>query len=176
MISALRLERTVRDEIVKLLLEPTHLREGYEDAAEQQATAIARRQAHMEELKRSRIKVEQKAQNLMAAYIDPDIGMAKDSYVAQKAKLSDELKAIDQSIAQVQQELEQIPTPMELATLEEFAAKVRKHLGGKREPSKETKLKILDLLNVMVWISPTGEIEISGYFEPRSTRLLSQTC
>lgn len=170
-VSASRLEPVVWDEIVKLLKDPKTLREGYEQAIEQQRAKHARQRALLEQLGRQQVKLEQKLNNLTAAYIDPDIPLSKGEYLAQRVGVDNELKEVGRKIEELSQELDDIPTPAELATLEAFAAEVGQELDT--ELAAEEVREILDILHVKVYIAEGDNIRIEGWFRTQSSRLLS---
>jgi len=162
-ISGRLLEPVVWGEIKRILLDPDSLRQGYEESLAQQEAAHARRQVHLESLRRGVVKIEQKRQNLNAAYIDPEIGMLKADYVAQKVQLNKELEDILKEIEAVEDELSDLPTLAELETLEAFSAEIADSLGN-GDLAPEEKRKILQMLHVKVLVGIDGSMRLDGWF------------
>lgn len=174
-ISARRLEPAVWDAIVQILLDPKQLREGYEQSLEQQTAKLAHQRVHLDRLLTMRGKAVEKRHNLTAAYIDPDIGLSKSEYLVQKATVDDTIKAIDGDVERLKKELAEIPTPVELETLERFASEIGERLDGDFEPPDKLKREILDILHVKVLVDPEGSISADGWFRAESDGLLSIT-
>jgi len=162
-ISARRLEPVVWGEIKRILLDPDSLRQGYEESLSQQEAAHARKQVHLESLRRGVMKIEQKRQNLNAAYIDPEIGMLKADYVAQKVQLNKELEGVLKEIDAVEDELSDLPTLAELETLEAFSAEIADSLGN-GDLAPEERRKILQMLHVKVLVAIDGGMRLDGWF------------
>jgi len=125
MISGSRLESIVWSEVLAFLLDPTNLGKGYQASLEQQQGTRTRGRAQLVELRKSAEKVEQKRRNLNAAYIDPEIGMRKSDYLAQKDQLDAEMKGTLSKIEAIERELAQLAPTMEPQDLEAFSAQVR---------------------------------------------------
>src|SRR5205823_4462033 len=70
-LSARKVERQVWEEVVKVLMNPSHLRDGYQKWSENQEAEVARQQEHLTTLQESITKLEAKRDNLTKAYIDP---------------------------------------------------------------------------------------------------------
>ena len=178
-VSARRLEPLVWQALVKILLDPQSLRQGYEESLEQQKAGRARLVAHRETLGERLLKLEKQQENLTALYIDPDVTMTKTEYLRQKERIDDEQKSIAQEIDKVDVELASIPMLADLESMETFASAVRERMDGKFDPSPEDKRKILELLHVRVWISVDGEVRLTGWFKQEddeaSTWLLSES-
>jgi len=109
------------------------------------------------------MKIEQKRQNLNAAYIDPEIGMLKADYVAQKVQLNKELEDVLKEIDAVEDELSDLPTLAELETLEAFSAEIADSLGN-GDLAPEERRKILQMLHVKVLVAIDGSMRLDGWF------------
>jgi len=178
-VSARRLEPIVWDEVVRILLDPTKLREGYEGSLEQQEQTRSRHKAHLETLQQQLHKLDKERNNLTELYIDPDVKMTKTEFLDQKARIDAEESSIIRDMEKLQVELANLPTPADLETLEIFAEKIRARLNGNYEPTPEEKRKILQLLHAKVWIGNDGRVTVSGWFDSEeqddSSCLLSTT-
>jgi len=164
-ISANIIEPLVWDTIRKLLLEPAMLKEGYEQALEHEKTNHSRQMVLKEKLQKSIGRIELRLQNLTRAYTDPDIGMSKTEYVSQRKQIELELKTIGERMQEIEEALLTLPTPEEYATIERFAEEVRMRIDDENwEPTPENKRKILDLLNVQVWITKDNKFKVTGWF------------
>ena len=178
MISARIIESYVWDEIVTLLLEPEKLREGYQASLEQQKANQARQRARLEILHKKLINLEQQLQNLTVVYIDPDIGMPKPEYLAQRNMINTEVKDINEQIKSLQTELEGNHDPAELEVIEDFSTEIRKRLEGNIEPPPKVKRQLLEMLHVTVFLGENDDIRIEGWFnkpDGKDGGLLSKT-
>jgi site-specific DNA recombinase len=176
MISAKRLEPLVWDEMVRILLDPKNLLKGYQESVEQQQATQVRNRVQLETSAQSLNRLEQQRQNLLAAYTDPEIQLSKVEYVEQKKKIDDQVKTVKKEMERIQSELDKIPTPAELETVEAFAASIRQQLDAKHDLLPEDKRAILDLVHVRVLINLQGKTRITGWFQPPSNGVLSTTC
>lgn len=174
-ISARRLEPIVWAEITNLLLDPDKLRNGYERSLDQQKARYARHLSYLETLGQKRVKLEQRRDNLTQAYIDPDIPMTKAEYLAQRETIDRELKAVGENTRQIESELETIPTPEGLETLEAFSVAMREILGDDTDWTPEEKRKILKLLHVKVYIGEDDKVRVEGWFDSKSVWLKDTT-
>jgi site-specific DNA recombinase len=175
MVSARKLEPLVWEELVKLLLDPANLYKGYQESLEQHQATQARNHIELETLGKSLARFEQRRQNLTAAYIDPEIQITKAEYLEQKNQIDGEIKSIKQEIARVQAELDKIPTPAELETLEVFATTIRQQFDANQDLTPQDKRAILDLLHVRVLINVEGKARITGLIQSPSDGVLSTT-
>ena len=172
-VPAASLEQYVWAEIAQVLQDPAHLRKGYEEAAKQHEATRARTRQHLEVLERNAIRYREQLHNLLQAYIDPDIGLTKKDYSAQKTRIENELQEVEVKIASLQEELSQHSTPADLETLEAFLEEIKTvtvSIGD--EPSPEVKRRVLELLNVQVIIHKTGEVHVEGWFRPKEMEVL----
>jgi site-specific DNA recombinase len=164
-IGARELESIVWREIVSILEDPDRLRQGYEASMEQYQASYARQKAHVETLKNKAEKLEQSKVNLTEAYIDPDIRISRDDFIAQKVRIESELKTINKEMEAMGQEMFHVPTPAELQCLEAYAAKIC-HTLDTIDPSPEEKRTILQLLHVEVVVDLEGFVRLEGWFTP----------
>ena len=163
------LDKAVWDKIISLLSDPDTLRRGYFESLEQQQSTQARQRGLLEELNRTAIKLELRRQNLTTAYTDPEIRMTKTEYLSQRKLIDDELENIAGRVEELTGEIGEIPTPAEFDNLEAFAREVCSELpqSGDDLPS-EDKRRILELLNVTVWVSKEGNVRLDGRFDSKS--------
>lgn len=162
MLSGNRIESIVWSKILEFLLQPASLQKGYNESLTQQEVLKARGKIQLVELRKSAEKIEQKRHNLNAAYIDPEIGMRKTDYLAQKAQLDNELNTTLSKIAVIEQELSQLHPVMERKELESFSAQVRAAFQA-REVTPEEKRSILEQLHTRVLMSTDGRIRLDGW-------------
>jgi site-specific DNA recombinase len=158
-----RLGRLVWTKISNKLLHPEVVRSGYLNALESQRESTRRQREHLEALRRKVFALEQQRQNLTTAYLDPDLSMTKKEYIEQRSRIDHELKYLYLDVERYENEIEVVPTPAELETLEIFAAEIRKRLKENEDPSDEEKRKLFELLHVKVMVDGEGEIEVSGW-------------
>ena len=162
-VSARVLEPVVWERIVKLLLDPESLRQGYEDSLAQQQLAQSRQREHLETLRRAARQVTLKRQNLNAAYIDPDIRLSKEDYVVHKERLEKELSDILEEVTSIEAEFARVPTTAEIESLELFSQEISAGLRAE-ELKPEDKRKVLQMLHVRVIIEPSGMARLEGWF------------
>jgi site-specific DNA recombinase len=166
-VSARILEPIVWDEIREILLDPERLVKGYRQSLEQQQATTARQRAHLETLRSQLVKFDQQRANLNAMYIDPEIELTKGEYIEQKERIEKSAAETARDIDRLREELADIPTPVELESIEVFSQKIRARLEGNLEPPDTEKRKILDLLHVKVLIGEDGSLEVTGWFDNR---------
>jgi hypothetical protein len=170
---AIALEEHVWDEIAHVLHDPDYLRKGYEEAAAQHEATRAKTRQHLEVLERNAMRCRGQLENLLQAYIDPDIGLTKKEYSAQKTRIEDELHEIEEKIAQLEENFSQHSTPADLETLEAFVEEIKRTtIGSSDDPSPDIKRRILELLNVRVIIRQDDEVKVEGWFTPKEVGLL----
>jgi len=172
-ISARILEPLVWDTVVNILLNPISLREGYEQSIEQEKQKQARQIQHWEHLQTVIEKLKAKKEKLQAIYLDPDVGMTKTEYIELKTPIDEQIKAANIEAENVAQELQRIPSPEDLRSLEQFASKIVSALGKNLDISPPDKRQIMQMLNLKVMISIDGKIKLEGWFAPESDGLLS---
>ena len=171
-ISARILEGAVWSEIVQLLLDPGNLRRGYEGAQAQERVEEGKKRAELEASIGQVTKLEQQQEKLTETYLDPDIGLSKAEYVAQRDRLEARLKATRESIAALQKELQNVPSGGDLPRLEEFSEAIRRSFGDTVALTAVEKRTILELLNIRVLIGCNGDIHLQGWINPSSDGLL----
>ena len=173
-ISARILEPMVWNEIVKVILDPVSLRDGYLASIKEQEATRERQLAHIEGLRKELIKLDKERQNLNKAYIDPDITLTKAEYIEQKNRIDDTLGYLSNEIEEIEKGLANIPTPQGLETLEVFTSEIRGKIEN-TDPTPEQKRKLLDMLHAKVIISLDGRTRVDGWFNPGRGGLLSTT-
>ena len=163
-----RLERIVWERVVLALLNPEVLEQGYLESLERQEIAQKRQRAHLETLNQKCINLKKQRENLTAAYLDPEIGLTKNEFVEQKARIDRELKEVLDEISSLEKELEAIPTPAEFETLQRFAEKIRVRLENNIDPTPQEKKKLIELFHIKVWVPVDGKITVTGWLDGRN--------
>ncbi len=85
------------------------------------------------------------------------------------------MKAANTGAEKITKELQRIPSPNDLKSLEQFAAKITNGLGHNLDISPADKRQIMQMLNLKVLISKDGAMKLEGWFAPESDDLLSTT-
>ena len=169
------IEPIVWQGIVSVLKDPASLIEGYEKALEENKAGHDRQLSHLEALSKKKDKLKQSRQNLNAAYIDPDLRMSKAEFIEQKTRVERQLGCIEKDMERIRQEVQDIPTPTDLESLEHFAAEVCQRLDLV-DPSPQEKRKILELLHVTIYLDLDKNVRLEGWFNPPEDRgLLDQS-
>jgi hypothetical protein len=163
-ISAKLLEQIVWDKTLKILRDPDALIEGYRQSMEQQMMMYQKKRAYIETLERNLLKIKAKKQKLNVTYLDPDFEMPKHEYLEQKAALDGEAKNIDEDLATTYLEVNNIPVPADLETLQNYAAEITRGIEPVEKLTPEKKRDILRMLHITVRLSPSGDIELGGWF------------
>jgi site-specific DNA recombinase len=164
-ISARILEPIVWEELTKVFLEPERLERGYEDALAQQEKTTERQRAHLETLRLRAQNLDMMRHNLTAAYVDPEIAMAKAEYLEHKVKVEDDLSRVQREIRQIEKELANTPTPADLETFEAFASSIRAILTGPDAATPQVKRQVLETLRIKVYVfKENKELTIEGWF------------
>jgi site-specific DNA recombinase len=162
-LSARRLEKMVWDRVVKFLVAPETLLEGYRQAIEKGTLDNQREYALLDELIKANEKYDRRSKNLLIAYTDPDIGMDKDDFIEQKQMIEKETKSNQVRIKEIKSSLSELPTMENLKSLEEFTNETQKRLlDTDWQPSFENKRWILDKLNIRVVIGKDRSIRLTG--------------
>ncbi|MBN2500566.1 MAG: recombinase family protein [Anaerolineales bacterium] len=174
MISARRLEPIVWDAILNLLRNPEIIRQSYQDAVALQDQKQQYQRAHLDLLQQNKQKIDLIRQNLTLAYIDPDIQMSKHEYLEQKEGLDRKYGELISEIQGVENSLLDIPHFADIETIEAFSTQIRNHLDQHERISLQNKRKVLEMLQVQVWVLDNERIRIKGMFAPPQERLLSQ--
>jgi len=167
------LEPIVWEKVIQILLDPASLRRGYENMMEQEGGKQQRELDHLETLKTGIEKLLAKRKRLQTVYLDPDIGMSKEEYLAEKQVLDDSISQAQEEIEKITKSLQQIPTEADLIKLEEMATKMVEALGYNLDIPEDQKRRILKLLNLKVIISPEKDITLEGWFTPQDDGLSS---
>ena len=163
-VSARWLEPKVWAEIEKLLTEPDRLRRGYEISLARQQAVHEKKRVYLETLKRGEIKLQQQMHNLTTAYIDPDIGMTKAEYVAQRAEIEKGLAEDRGKMTSLERELDQ-SSVVAFPELEAFVTEIHKGLDT-GELTPEIKQRIINILHIKVIIELDGEVWLDGWILP----------
>jgi hypothetical protein len=174
-ISARVLEPMVWDKVVSILLNPQLLREGYEQSMEQEKQKQARQIQYLENIQAGIEKLKAKRDKLQAIYLDPDAGMTKAEYIELKIPIDEQIKVASLEAETAAQELQRVPTPEDLTSLENFAAKILEALGNNFDISPQDKRQIMQMLNLKVLIWRNGAIKLEGWFAPEVDGLLSMS-
>jgi site-specific DNA recombinase len=167
------LEPIVWEKVVQILLDPASLRRGYEKMMKMEGGKQQREMDHLVTLQTGIEKLLAKRKRLQAVYLDPDIGMSKEEYLAEKQVLDDSITAAAEEIEKINKSLERIPTEADLVKLEEMATKMVEALGYNLDIPETEKRRILKLLNLKVILSPNKDITLEGWFTPHDDGLLS---
>jgi site-specific DNA recombinase len=174
-ISARVLEPLVWDKVVNILLNLMLLREGYEQSMEQEKQKQSRQLQYLETLQNGIEKLKAKREKLQAIYLDPDAGMTKAEYLELKMPVDEQIKVASLEAEIAAQELQRVPSPDDLKSLEEFAANILSALGNNFDISPQDKRQIMQMLNLKVLISTNGDIKLEGWFAPEVDGLLSMS-
>jgi site-specific DNA recombinase len=156
-IPASELAPAVWDAVVGALLDPARLLRGHEAKLARQEEEQIEKRAYLEELRRRLEKSERKKHKLTEAYIDPDVRMTREEYVAQREKADEEAGNSGREMRELERELAQ-PAPPALPEMETFFASVREALGDEMSP--EAKKKLLQQLNARILIDPDRNVEL----------------
>lgn len=163
-ISARVLEPVVWEKVLGILLNPLALREGYEQSLQQQRENQSRKISQIETLDRALVKAKVKRQNLNNAYLDPDIGLSKTEYLDQKLQIDEEIKAIENDLEVLRNEIAEIPEPASVEALENFASEIVDELFAEQEITLEKKRKLFEMMHLKVLLHPDGNVGIDGWF------------
>jgi site-specific DNA recombinase len=163
LISARLLERQVWDRIVKFLVDPETLLEGYRQAIAKGKLDNQREYDLLDELTRANEKYDRRLKNLITAYTDPDIGMDKEDFIEQKQMIEKETNNIQVRIKEIKSSLSELPTMENLKSLEEFTNQTRiRLLDADWQPSFGNKRWILNKLNIKVIIGRDRSVKLTG--------------
>jgi site-specific DNA recombinase len=173
--SARILEPLVWNKVVSILLNPQLLREGYEQSMEVEKQKQARQLQYLEHLQTGIEKLKAKKEKLQAIYLDPDLGMTKQEYLELKTPIDDQIQDAISEVEKTSKEIQHIPSPEDLETLEQFAAKMVTALGNNVEISPQDKRQIMQMLNIKVLMSGDGTIKMEGWVAAESEGLLSMS-
>jgi len=174
-ISGAKLERKVWAEVVKVILDPTRLREGYEERLASQESETAREREHIAILQQSIAKLEAKRDNLTKAYIDPDIKMLKAEYVVQRDNIDAEIAELRKQIVDLEEDLSTLPTLEDLKSLEALTTEMRWLVEQEDDPTPEEKRQLYEMLHIKVWINPDGECKVTGWYTPKCDGVMDTT-
>ena len=170
---AKKLEPIIWNAVTEILLDPQSLRRGYEKMMEEEEARASRQFKHLEVLQVGVEKLLNKRSRLQQVYLDPDIGMSKEEYLAEKRTLDDQIKSTQEEVEKTEKELSHIPSEEDLVQLEELARTITEALGYNLDIPEGEKRRIMELLNIKVLISPDKEIKLTGFFYSSDSGLLS---
>lgn len=175
-ISERKLGRQVWAKLVELLLNPELLHEGYRQSVEnwQDNMEHLHRQAAM--LQESLSKIEQQLQNLNLMYADPEVSLSRKEYLQSRERLLSDFNGAEDHLNAIQEEINKVPEPLEIAEFEAFTAEIREQLEGDIEPTPEQKRELMKLLHIQVILSLDKTFQIKGWIAPEaSAGLLSDS-
>lgn len=163
-VSARILEPTIWEKIEMLLLDPQNLKEGYDQALDQERKAHSKQIEMREFIRKDITKTQKMMENLTRAYTDPDIPMSKAEYLEQRARLATDLKTAKERLTEVESQLANIPTPEEYANLGRFAEEIKRRVtSAEWQPTPVNKRRIMELLHARVMLDGSGG-RIVGWF------------
>jgi len=142
---------------------------------EEERQKESRNLKHLEVLKASIEKLLNKKSRLTKTYLDPEMEMSKEEYLAEKRLIDEELRTTEAEIEVIEKQLSHVPSESDLVALEEMAATFTEALGANLDIPDTEKRRILELLNIKVLVSPDGKIKLTGFFVPRRKEY-SPTC
>lgn len=174
-ISGIVLEAFVWEKVMNILLNPSSLREGYQQTIEQEQQRQARQIQHLETLQVAIEKLKKKKARLQDIYLDPDMEMAKSDYLEEKENIDAQIRAANIDIERIANELQKIPSFEDLISLEKFAGKVVAALGKNLDISPQDKRLIMQMINLKVLISVDGRVKLEGWFTPENDGFSSTT-
>ncbi|TDA63904.1 MAG: hypothetical protein D9V45_12925 [Chloroflexi bacterium] len=150
-VSARILEPMIWSKVETLLMDPQNLKEGYDQALEQERKAHSKQLEMREIIRKDITKFQKMMENLTRAYTDPDIQMTKLEYQEQRARLAIDLKTAKERLSEVESQLSDIPTPEEYANLDRFAEEIKRRITGPDwQPTPANKRRIMELLHARV--------------------------
>ncbi|UCE06735.1 MAG: hypothetical protein JSW07_01455, partial [bacterium] len=165
-ISASKIEPIVWTKTVEFLLDPTSLRIGYEEAlAEEQSRhgyKMKLRLQYVEKLE----KLEEKRQNLISAYADPEITITKSEYIEARESIDKEIEGFQNRIQEIGDTITNLPTTEDLESLERFASEICNALiVNEKTLSLRDKKHILELLQIKVFLRKDGIGRIESWYQ-----------
>jgi hypothetical protein len=163
-ITGSRIESAVWERIRNFLLEPGNLHEGYEQALEKEFNSQRRQRILLEKYNSSIGKLEQRKANLIRAYTDPEIGMTKGEFLVERAKIDSEIQAVAERVQEIESRISDLPTQEELESLERFEEIRIKLTSQDWQPTDENKRKVLEMLNIQVYVGLDYSGKITGWF------------
>ena len=174
-VAANYLEPAVWEKVHKIVLDPQLLETGYEEALHQRTTIRSKLQERINRLEADAERIQGKLNNLMDAYLDPVIGMRKTEYINHKDRLEAEKAAIRERIRAADAEISRATPPIELESLERFAAEIKEIFESDIELTPREKRKALELLDARVLIDGERNVRIEGMFGRAPNGLIART-
>jgi len=163
-VSARILEPLVWEKLEMLLMDPQNLKQGYDEALEQERKIHSKQLDMREFIRKDITKYQKMMENLTRAYTDPDIQMTKLEYQEQRARLANDLKTAKERLSEVESQLANIPTPEEYANLDRFAEEIKNRITRPDwQPTPANKRRIMELLHARVMLDGMGG-RIVGWF------------
>ena len=163
-ISAPSLDNEVWERVAEIIMEPQKLFEGYEKSYEQNMQNQLLKQEQLKSLKEAEKSLKQKKAQLTLIYSDVEIGMSKEEYLEAKLLLDQQLSDVLDQVSEIEADLAALPTPADLETFTNFTAEIRQYINGNVNPPLNERRRLLELLNVKVWINEDGNMSIEGNF------------
>ena len=171
-ISARKLEPIVWNEIVRLLLDPNSLRQGYEKSLDQQQENLSRQRNHLDTLNKKLQNLKNQRQKLTNSYLDPEIPLSRGEYIEEKTRIDGVIQQQQSDIELLELQLETFPLPGDFDDIEEFTEKISLGINV-INIMPDQKRKILDMLHVKVFLDSESSVRLDGWFDPISTCLSS---
>jgi site-specific DNA recombinase len=162
------IEADVWRKVVQVILNPEKLLEGYQLTHEQSQAALHMKREHLRTLHEAEKSLKDKRTQLNILYSDVQVNMSREEYLEGRLVINEELESIGKQIEETEAEIADIPTPADLETFARFTAEVREYVLGNIDPPVSDKRRMLELLNVKVWIDEDGNNSISGSFPQNS--------
>ena len=170
-ISARILEPVVWGEVKNILLDPSYLKQGYEEALHLETKQHQADRKKIEDLKQELETLEGKSEQIIEVFIDPDLPMSREEYINKKESLKAREQDILDTIADLQKQISNFSPPPAIETMEQFTKEIRQRLDGSSKLSKRKKREILDLLDIEIWIGEGDTFRLTGRITPPDNRL-----
>lgn len=175
-ISAQKLDPIVWDNVIDFLLDPQSIQAGYAQLIEQAEEDQKRQLVLKTEFINSLERLEQRRQNLIVAYTDPEIEFSKKDYIKQKEQIDLEALDVQERLEEIDSALANVPTPAEFESLERFATEIKTALiDGGGEYSTRQKRHILQVLDIRVFLDAEGNGRIETWTIPESIGFSSKS-
>jgi len=160
-VNGAKLEEDVWQRLKAVVLDADKLKRNYKRYVENHNQERQVYEAHLRTLEARQQKENAKLQNLTAAYIDPEIGLSKDNYIAQKAAIENALRDIERQLKDTQARIDEYPQ-IDLEDLGAFVGKITRNID---RIDAKTKRKLFELLHLTVYLTPDGAIDrLEGWF------------
>ena len=170
-ISARILEPVVWGEVKNILLDPSYLKQGYEEAFQLETRQHQADRKKLEDLNQELEILESKSEQIIEIFIDPDLPMSREEYINKKESLKDRKQDILDAITNLQQQISNFSPPPAIETMEQFTKEIGQRLDGSSKFPKRKKREILDLLDIEIWIEEGDSFRLTGRITPPDNRL-----